>query len=145
MDAVVEAISKKGELLPYDFWSESSAKAEVVPMAMKFVAELKYSLVLSPAKAVPLANWIAPVPPAAAAAAEVIQEPFTEKQPPVISHPAVPVEVAVVLSRVAEMPPAKVLVPCPAPTVMADAKVEVAVPVAAILFTLAVFAANVAV
>jgi len=109
VDAVVEAISKKGELLPYDFWSESSAKAEVVPMAMKFVALLKYSLVLSPANAVPLANWIAPVPPAAAVV--VTQEPLTEKQPPVISQPCVPVEVAVVLRRVAESPPPNVLVP----------------------------------
>lgn len=42
----------------------------------------------------------------------------------------VEVPAPVMLRAVAERPAAKVLVPCPAPTVMAAAKVEVAVPVA---------------
>ena len=52
------------------------------------------------------------------------------KQPPVRSIPKVPVEVAVWENLVNEMPAAKVDVPCPAPTVIAPPKVEVAVPAA---------------
>ena len=54
--------------------------------------------------------------------------PAIEKQPAVRFAPLAKVEVPdVTLSRVVESPPAKVLVPCPAPTVIAAAKVEVAV------------------
>ena len=56
------------------------------------------------------------------------QVPAIEKQPVLRLIPLAKVEVPeVILSRVADSPPANVLVPCPAPTVIAAAKVEVAV------------------
>ena len=60
----------------------------------------------------------------------VRQVPLTATQPFVTLRPFAKVEVAVVermLRTFAERPPAKVEVPCPAPTVIAAAKVEVAV------------------
>ena len=61
--------------------------------------------------------------------------PFREKHPVVTFTPFAIVDVPeVTFSCDAEMPPAKVDVPCPAPTVIAAAKVDVAVvDVAAIL------------
>jgi hypothetical protein len=58
----------------------------------------------------------------------VRQVPAIAKQPEVRLKPLAAVEVAppVSASASAEMPPAKVLVPCPAPTVIAAAKVLVA-------------------
>ena len=61
---------------------------------------------------------------------EVMQVPPTVIHPPVSTIPLANVEDAVadvMLSCVADNPPAKVDVPCPAPTVIAAAKVEVAV------------------
>lgn len=56
------------------------------------------------------------------------QVPAMEKQPVVREIPLAKVEVPEVMaSAVAEMPPPNVLVPCPAPTVIAPPKVEVAV------------------
>ena len=56
------------------------------------------------------------------------QVPAIAKQPVLRFTPLLNVEVPPVrLSWRAESPPANVLVPCPAPTVMAAAKVEVAV------------------
>ena len=87
-------------------------------------------MVLSPAKAVPLANCTAPVPPT-----ERVEPPVERQVPEIEKHPAVrliplaKVEVdvsEVALKMFAESPAAKVDVPCPAPTVIAAAKVEVA-------------------
>jgi hypothetical protein len=130
---VEDAISKSGCREPKFPCTVSFAYAVEVPRARALAVLSKKNWVLSPAKAVPLANWIAPVPPTAEVEPPLTQVPFIEKHPPVISQPCVPVEVAVVLNLVAETPPPNVLVPCPAPTVIAEAKVEVAVPVAAIL------------
>ena len=65
------------------------------------------------------------------AAVVPMQVPNIEKQPPVrlIPFAAVLVALPVSASWRAESPPAKVLVPCPAATVIAPAKVEVAVEV----------------
>ena len=64
--------------------------------------------------------------------------PATEKQPVARFTPLLNVDVPPVrLSCAAESPAAKVLVPCPAPTVMAEAKVLVAAPVTARLLRVA--------
>ena len=76
---------------------------------------------------------VEPVPPLAAPSVPVIVEserqvPPIEKQPAVRLAPFASVDVPeVTLRRVVERPPAKVEVPWPAPTVMAAAKVLVAV------------------
>jgi hypothetical protein len=65
-DALVEeATSRRYCCDPYAPWSVSFANAVEVPSARLLVVLSKKKRVLSPAKAVPLANWIAPVPPTA--------------------------------------------------------------------------------
>ena len=63
-------------------------------MASAFVVSFQLSWVLSPANAVPLANWTAPVPPTAAEDALVTHTPFTAKHPPERLKPLTAVVVA---------------------------------------------------
>ena len=87
----------------------------------------KKKVVLSPLNAEPFANWTAPVPPTDEPDPPPTHVPKIEKQPVVRFTPLLKVEVPPVrLSCAADTPPAKVLVPCPRPTVIAAAKVEVA-------------------
>ena len=93
---VEDAISKSACWLPYAPCSVSFAYAVEVPIASALLVLSKKKRVLSPAKAVPFANWIAPVPPIAAEAPEVRHVPPIEKQPLLVRLiPFANVEVAV--------------------------------------------------
>ena len=94
---VEEATAKSGVVPPCVFATESFAYGVEEPTPKRLLVSSQKKLVVSPVKAVPLANWTAPVPPAAEAPAPgEIHVPLTLTQPALTSMPFSKVEVAVV-------------------------------------------------
>lgn len=91
---VDEATSKRRLTEPNAPWIERRAHGVVVPIASALVVLFQLNWVLSPANAVPFANWTAPVPPAASVALLPTHTPFTAKHPPVKFTPPAKVLVA---------------------------------------------------